>query len=329
MIREDTEDLCEVRVNFAGELRFGEDIGKLRVAGNPVELMDTILLTLMDEVEAAFDVASLSSEFAIFGDLHGGFIVDHEDDRDGWETLRRFTPLFGAKVEHIVEKHSDVGSGHSGGICSHIFGFRRRHSKGGRHGRISSNESAIVENHVSDGGAASVRTILPAGIGENGEICKWDAMVKADVVDGVGGTIGKEFKSVVGAAAKVANEPGESSEINYFRGDACFGQFANSEKDIGTCVVGKVEKSTHGGAEGEASLFLFNKIEISSGDRTIVFAEGVVRRKGSIALREFEMWVVTLKGVQNVASGVDPGCRWNPDLGGFTFVETIGRVRGI
>jgi hypothetical protein len=30
-------------------------------------------------------------------------------------------------------------------------------------------------------------------------------MVKADVVDGVGGTIGKEFKSVEGAAAKVVN----------------------------------------------------------------------------------------------------------------------------
>jgi hypothetical protein len=27
-----------------------------------------------------------------------------------------------------------------------------------------------VENHVADGGAASVRTILPTGVGENGEI---------------------------------------------------------------------------------------------------------------------------------------------------------------
>jgi hypothetical protein len=145
VIREDTEDLCEVRVNFAGELRFGEDIGKLRVAGNPVELMDTILLTLTDEVEAAFDVSTLASEFAIFSNLDGGFIVNHEDGKDGWETLRRFTPLFGAKVEHIVEKHSDVGSSHSGGTCSHIFGFRRRHSNGGRHGRICFNEIAVVE----------------------------------------------------------------------------------------------------------------------------------------------------------------------------------------
>jgi hypothetical protein len=110
VVRKDTEDLCEVRINLARELRFGENIGKLRVAGNPVELMDTVLLTLTDEVEASFDVASFAREFAILGDLDGGFIVDHEDGRDGWEMLRRFTPLFGAEVEHIVEKHADVGS---------------------------------------------------------------------------------------------------------------------------------------------------------------------------------------------------------------------------
>ena len=75
-----------MRINFARELRFGENIGKLRVAGNPVELMDTVLLILTDEVEALFDVVSLAHEFAILGDLDGGFIVDHEDGRDGWET---------------------------------------------------------------------------------------------------------------------------------------------------------------------------------------------------------------------------------------------------
>ncbi len=143
MIREDTEDLCEVRINFAGELCFGEYIGKLRGAGDPVELIDTVLLTLTDKVEAAFDVSSHAAcEFAILGNLDGGFIVDHEDGRDGWETLRRFTPLFGAKVEHIVEKHLDVGSSHSGGTRSHIFGFRCRHSNVGRHGRICFDESA-------------------------------------------------------------------------------------------------------------------------------------------------------------------------------------------
>ena len=86
-----------------------------------------------------------------------------------------------------------------------------------------------MENHLADGGAASVRAIWPAGVGENGEIGIWDALVKADVVDGVGGAIGIEFKSVVGAAAKVANEPGKSSEVSYSRGDASFGKFADSE----------------------------------------------------------------------------------------------------
>jgi hypothetical protein len=105
-----------VRINLARELRFGENIGKLGVAGDPVELMDTVLLTLTDKVEASFDVASFAREFAIFGDLDGGFILDHEDGRDRWETLRRFTPLFGAEVEHIVEKHSNVSSCHCGGI---------------------------------------------------------------------------------------------------------------------------------------------------------------------------------------------------------------------
>jgi hypothetical protein len=45
---------------------------------------------------------------------------------------------------------------------------------------------------------------------------------------------------------------------------------------------------------------LFDKIQIRSSDWVIVFAESVVRRKGSIALREFRYGVVTLKGVQNV-----------------------------
>ncbi len=141
---------------------------------------------------------------------------------------------------------------------------------------------------------------MPTGIGENGEVGIWDAMVKADVVDGVGSTIGIEFKSAVWAAAKVANEPGESLEVSYSRGDASFGKFADSKKDIGSRVVGEVKKSTHGGAEGEALLFRFNKGKIRSGDCAIVFAEGVVRRKGGIALREFGIWVVRLKGVHNV-----------------------------
>ena len=125
--------------------------------------------------------------------------------------------------------------------------------------------------------------------------------MKVDVVDGVEGTIGIEFKSVVGAAAKVANEPGESSEINYARGDACFSKFANNKEDVCACVVGKIEKGTQGGAEGKALLLLFDEGNIGGGDGAIVLAEGVIRRKGSIAFREFGTWVVALKGVQNVA----------------------------
>ncbi len=113
-----------------------------------------------------------------------------------------------------------------------------------------------MEDHLSNGGAASVRAILPTGIGENDEIGKcWDAMEKADVVDGIGGTVGIEFKGIVGAATKVVNEPGKSSEINYPKGDTCFCKFADSQVDVSLRVVGNVEKSTHGGAEGEASCF--------------------------------------------------------------------------
>ena len=48
-------------------------------------------------------------------------------------------------------------------------------------------------------------------------------------------------------------------------------------------------------------MFRFNKGKIRSGDWAIVFAEGVVRGEGSIALREFGIWVVMLKGVKNIA----------------------------
>lgn len=93
--------------------------------------------------------------------------------------------MFGAKIEHIVEKHSDVSCGHCGRTCSHVFSFRGRHCNRSRHGRIGFNESTIVENHVSNSGTASVRAVLPAGVGENGEIGVWDTMVKADVIDGI------------------------------------------------------------------------------------------------------------------------------------------------
>ena len=77
MVGEDTEDLGEVRINFAGVLCFGEDVGKLGVTGDPVKLMNTVLLALTDKVEAAFDVSGFSSESSILGNLDGGFIVNH------------------------------------------------------------------------------------------------------------------------------------------------------------------------------------------------------------------------------------------------------------
>ena len=87
MVGENTEDLGEVRIDFAGVLSFGEDIGKLRVTGNPMKLVNAVLLALTDEVETAFDVSRLASEFSVLCDLDGGFIVNHEDGRYGWKTL--------------------------------------------------------------------------------------------------------------------------------------------------------------------------------------------------------------------------------------------------
>jgi len=87
VVGENTEDLGEVRINFAGVLGFGENVGKLRVTGNPMKLVNAVLLALTDEVEAAFDVSRLASEFSILCDLDGGFIVNHEDGRYGRKTL--------------------------------------------------------------------------------------------------------------------------------------------------------------------------------------------------------------------------------------------------
>jgi hypothetical protein len=41
--------------------------------------MDNVLLTLTDKVEAAFNVLDHAHEFAILGNLDGGFVVKHED----------------------------------------------------------------------------------------------------------------------------------------------------------------------------------------------------------------------------------------------------------
>lgn len=87
MVGENTEDLGEVRINFAGVLSLGEDVGKLGVTGNPMKLVNAVLLALTDEVETAFNVSRLASEFSVLGNLDGGFIVNHEDGRYGWKTL--------------------------------------------------------------------------------------------------------------------------------------------------------------------------------------------------------------------------------------------------
>ena len=69
----------------------------------------------------------------------------------------------------------------------------------------------------------------------------------------------------------------------------------------GAGVGGEVKKTTDGGAGGEGLLVCFDEGKSRSGDCPIVFAEGVVRGEGSIALREFGIWVITLKCVQNIA----------------------------
>ena len=61
MVGKNTEDLGEVRINLGGWLCLGQHISKLRVARDPVELVDTTLLSLTYEMETTFDF--LQSEF--------------------------------------------------------------------------------------------------------------------------------------------------------------------------------------------------------------------------------------------------------------------------
>jgi hypothetical protein len=56
VVRKNTEDLGDVRINLGGWLCLGQHISNLRVAWDPVELVDTILLSLTYEVEATFNV---------------------------------------------------------------------------------------------------------------------------------------------------------------------------------------------------------------------------------------------------------------------------------
>ena len=65
--------------------------------------------------------------------------------------------------------------------------------------------------------------------------------MKADFADRVGSAIRIEFESIVRMAAKVTDEPGESSKVNNSRGDACFSKFTDRKEDVGSGVVYKVE----------------------------------------------------------------------------------------
>jgi len=42
-----------------------------------MKLVNTVLLTLSNEVESAFDVASLAGKFTVLCNLNSGFIVNH------------------------------------------------------------------------------------------------------------------------------------------------------------------------------------------------------------------------------------------------------------
>ncbi len=87
---------------------------------------------------------------------------------------------------------------------------------------------------------------------KTGEIGIWDAMVKAEEKDGIRSAVRIELKSVVGAATKVANKPGEMH---------AFASLQTAKRRLARpCVVGKVEKSTHSRAEGEASLFFSTRL---------------------------------------------------------------------
>ena len=165
--------------------------------------------------------------------------------------MSRFTPLFSAKVDHIVEKHSDVSGGHGGGASGHIFCFRGGHGNRGWHCRVGFNESTIVKNHVSNGGGASIGAVLPAGIGEYREIGVWDAIVKADFIDGIGSAVGVEFEGIGGSAAKVTDEPGEGSKVDSTRRDACFSKFADCKGcRLVCCMQGRGECRQQSGREG-------------------------------------------------------------------------------
>jgi hypothetical protein len=57
-----------------------------------------------------------------------------------------------------------------------------------------------VKDHTSDGRAASVWAILPAGVGKYAEVGVWYAVLAAYVIDGVGSGVRVEFDGIVWAS---------------------------------------------------------------------------------------------------------------------------------
>jgi hypothetical protein len=86
-------------------------------------------------------------------------------------------------------------------------------------------------------------------------------------------------------------------QVGFARADAGFCKFANCREDIGTGVVGKIEKRTYSRAEGKAFVSFFNDVLVMIIHWSVVFAERVVRWVWSFAFREFQIEIVALKGV--------------------------------
>ncbi len=93
--------------------------------------------------------------------------------------------------------------------------------------------------------------------------------------------------------SKIAYEPDKSTEVGFARADTGFRKFANCKENIGTSVVGEIEKRTHGGAEGKAFVSYFNDVLVMISDWSVVFAESVVRWEWGFTFREFRVWIVT------------------------------------
>ena len=70
-------------------------------------------------------------------------------------------------------------------------------------------------------------------------------------------------------------------EVDSTRRDACFSKFADCKKNVGLCVVCKVEEGADSRAEGIGRCcFCLTRAISAAGYRSVILAENVVRRKG-------------------------------------------------